>query len=208
MRAPPESLRPMTGAPTCTALSMILQIFSACASESEPPNTVKSWLNTKTSRPLMVPWPVTTPSPAIFCCSMPTSRQRCSTYMSHSSQEPSSTRPCRPSRVVGFAYHDSPPPGGGAAACPPRVAGLLLCLHAEVEAAVLDIHVRLLEGALGEQDLQALALGQLALGVLRLDALLAAADRRLRAHRLEPLKYVLHGAGFPALFLGPRFWQS
>ena len=31
---------------------MILQILRACAAESEPPNTVKSWLNTKTSRPL------------------------------------------------------------------------------------------------------------------------------------------------------------
>ena len=34
---------------------MILQIFSACASEREPPNTVKSWLKTNISRPLMVP---------------------------------------------------------------------------------------------------------------------------------------------------------
>jgi hypothetical protein len=34
---------------------MTLQIFSACASESEPPKTVKSWLKTKTSRPLIVP---------------------------------------------------------------------------------------------------------------------------------------------------------
>jgi hypothetical protein len=29
-------LRPMTGAPTESALSMILQIFLACVSESEP----------------------------------------------------------------------------------------------------------------------------------------------------------------------------
>ena len=34
---------------------MTLQIFSACDSDSEPPNTVKSWLNTNTSRPLIVP---------------------------------------------------------------------------------------------------------------------------------------------------------
>ena len=32
-------------------------IFSACASESEPPNTVKSWLNTQTSRPSILPGP-------------------------------------------------------------------------------------------------------------------------------------------------------
>jgi len=45
----------MTGAPTFIAWSMILQIFSACASLSEPPNTVKSWLNTNTSLPLTAP---------------------------------------------------------------------------------------------------------------------------------------------------------
>src|SRR3546814_3407273 len=106
-----------------------------------------------------------------------------------------------------LAEHEDQAAVDGAVAGHHAVAGDLLLLHAEVEAAVLDIHVPLLEGALVEQDLQALARGQLALGVLRLDALLAAADRRLRAHRLEPLKYVLHGAGFPALFLGPRFWQ-
>ena len=55
MRAPPESLSPITGAPTFIAWSMTLQIFSACASLSEPPNTVKSWLKTKTSRPFTVP---------------------------------------------------------------------------------------------------------------------------------------------------------
>ena len=32
-----------------------LQIFSACASDSAPPNTVKSWLKTNTSRPLIIP---------------------------------------------------------------------------------------------------------------------------------------------------------
>ena len=78
---------PITGAPTWIARSMILQIFSACASESEPPNTVKSWLKTKTSRPLIVPWPVTTPSPGTCCSAMPNSVQRCSTNMSVSSNE-------------------------------------------------------------------------------------------------------------------------
>ena len=42
IRAPPESLRPMTGAPIFMAISMILQIFRAIVSDSEPPNTVKS----------------------------------------------------------------------------------------------------------------------------------------------------------------------
>ena len=55
MRAPPESFRPMTGAPTFIAWSITLQIFSACASHSAPPNTVKSWLKTKTRRPLIMP---------------------------------------------------------------------------------------------------------------------------------------------------------
>ena len=51
MRAPPESFRPMTGAPIFIARSITLQIFSAYASDSEPPKTVKSWVKTKTSRP-------------------------------------------------------------------------------------------------------------------------------------------------------------
>jgi hypothetical protein len=55
MRAPPESLRPITGQPTFIAWSMTLQIFSAWASDSAPPNTVKSCEKTKTMRPLMVP---------------------------------------------------------------------------------------------------------------------------------------------------------
>jgi hypothetical protein len=62
MRAPPESLIPITGAPTEVARSMTLHTFSAKTSPSEPPNTVKSWLNTKTLRPSMVPHPVITPS--------------------------------------------------------------------------------------------------------------------------------------------------
>ena len=55
MRAPPESLMPITGTPTRIAWSMILQIFSAWASESEPPKTVKSCEKTKTARPWIVP---------------------------------------------------------------------------------------------------------------------------------------------------------
>ncbi len=51
MRAPPESLSPMTGAPTFIARSITLQIFCAYAPLSEPPNTVKSCAKTKTVRP-------------------------------------------------------------------------------------------------------------------------------------------------------------
>ena len=54
---------PITGQPILAARSMILHIFSAMTSPSEPPNTVKSWQNTHTRRPSMVPWPVTTASP-------------------------------------------------------------------------------------------------------------------------------------------------
>src|SRR5439155_6418529 len=42
MRAPPESLIPITGQPYLSARSMTLQIFSAKTSLSEPPKTVKS----------------------------------------------------------------------------------------------------------------------------------------------------------------------
>src|SRR3546814_11698507 len=66
-----------------------------------------------------------------------------------------------------LAEHEDQPPVDGAVASHHAVAGDFLLLHAEVEAAVLDIHVPLLEGALVEQDLQALARGQLALGVMR-----------------------------------------
>jgi hypothetical protein len=46
------------------------------------------------------------------------------------------------------------------------VAGDLGVVHAEVGAAVLDEHVPFFEGAVVEQQLDALARGQLALGVL------------------------------------------
>ena len=55
MRAPPESLIPITGQPSLSARSITLQIFSANASESVPPKTVKSCEKTKTLRPKIVP---------------------------------------------------------------------------------------------------------------------------------------------------------
>jgi len=51
MRAPPESLSPIRGAPTKVALSIILQIFSAKVSDKLPPKTVKSCENAKTTFP-------------------------------------------------------------------------------------------------------------------------------------------------------------
>ena len=65
------------------------------------------------------------------------------------------------------------------------VAGDLLLLHAEVDAVVLDVHVIFFEAALIEQHLEPLARGELALGVLRVDPLLAAAEPRLRSLRLK-----------------------
>ena len=55
MRAPPESLMPMTGQPIFIARSMTLTIFSPNTSPSDPPKTVKSWANTQTGRPSTVP---------------------------------------------------------------------------------------------------------------------------------------------------------
>ncbi len=96
---------------------------------------MKSWLKTKTSRPLTVPWPVTTPSPGIFCSSMPKS-----------------------------------------------------------DAAMLDEHVPFLEGAGIEQQLDALAGRQPALGMLGLDALDAAAGARRRPFILKSLENFPHGS--------------
>ena len=70
--------------------------------------------------------------------------------------------------------------------------GDLLLGHAEVVAAVLDEHVELLERALVEQQVDPLAGGQLALGVLGRDPPLAAAGPRLRAPLFELFEDVLH----------------
>ena len=75
--APPESLSPIQGTPFLVAMSMTLQIFCAMTSPREPPDTVKSWANTYTSLPSMVPCPVTTPSPSKCCFSIPKFVQRC-----------------------------------------------------------------------------------------------------------------------------------
>ena len=50
------------GTPIEAARSMTLWIFSANTSPRAPPKTVKSWENTQTRRPSMVPKPVMTPS--------------------------------------------------------------------------------------------------------------------------------------------------
>ena len=51
----------------------------------------------------------------------------------------------------------------------------MLFVHAEIDAIMLDIHVDFLERIFIEQDIEPLARGQLALGVLGVDPFLAAA---------------------------------
>jgi hypothetical protein len=81
----------------------------------------------------------------------------------------------------------------GAVADHHAVAGHLVLAHAEVAAAMLDEHVPLLEGAFVEQNLDALAGGELALLVLRLDPARAAAGAGPFALFLELADDVLHG---------------
>ena len=57
---------------------------------------------------------------------------------------------------------------------------------------MLDEHVVFLERAGIEQRIDALARRQLALGVLRLDAALAAAQARRRATALKLFQHLLH----------------
>jgi len=59
---------------------------------------------------------------------------------------------------------------------------------------VLDIHVELLEGALVEQELEPLPRGELAAGVLRLDALEASPFPRPSPPDLELFNDFLHAA--------------
>ena len=70
------------------------------------------------------------------------------------------------------------------------VAGDPFLVHAEVGAAVLDQGVDLLEGALVEELLDALARGQLALLVLTLDLVLAAAEPVGGQPLLESLEHI------------------
>ena len=86
----------------------------------------------------------------------------------------------------GLAAVDRAPAGDDA------VPGHLGLLHAELGRAVLDEHVEFLERSLVEQQLDALARGQFAAGMLRLDALLAAAELGPCPPLLEGVQDVLH----------------
>jgi hypothetical protein len=70
---------------------------------------------------------------------------------------------------------------------------------------VLDEHVELLETALVEQQLDALPRGQLAAGVLRLDALLAAAKPCAGAALLKGFQDVFH---WPPPVSGLKIWTG
>jgi hypothetical protein len=82
----------------------------------------------------------------------------------------------------------------GAPAGDDAVARNLVLLHAEFGRAVLDEHVEFLERALVEQQLDALPRRQLAAGVLRLDALVAAAQFGAGAPFFEGVQDILHAA--------------
>ncbi len=73
-------------------MSMTFTIFSAKASPSDPPKTVKSCEKTNTRRPSMVPWPVTTPSPYGRFSIMSKFGLRCWTNASSSVKLPGSSR--------------------------------------------------------------------------------------------------------------------
>ena len=73
------------------------------------------------------------------------------------------------------------------------VAGNLGLLHAEIGAAMLDEHVEFLERSMVEQQFDAFARGQLALGVLRLDARLAAAEPGPGAPAVESFEHLFQG---------------
>ncbi len=80
----------------------------------------------------------------------------------------------------------------GAPAGDDAVARNLGLVHAKFHGAVFDEHVEFLEGPLVEQKLDALAGGQLALAVLRLDARLAAAQFGACTTRFEGVQDVFH----------------
>ena len=86
------------------------------------------------------------------------------------------------------------------------VAGDFRFLHAEVAGAMLDEHVEFLERALVEQQLDALARGELAALVLRLDARLATTKAGLLAPLFEPVEDVFHAPQPRGISANP--WQK
>ena len=93
-----------------------------------------------------------------------------------------------------LAEDEDQPPVDSAEAGDDAVAGDGLLGHAEIGRPVFDEHVPFLERARIEQQLEALPGRQLALGVLGVDALLAAALAGTFALFLQLADDVLHGA--------------
>src|SRR5690606_15443263 len=90
---------------------------------------------------------------------------------------------------VDEAAIDAAMPGDDAVAVHPLV------FEAEVGGAVGDEAVVLDEGALVEEEVESLACGELAFGVLGLDAGLAAPFLGLGSALLQDLEFVAHGHG-------------
>ncbi len=91
-----------------------------------------------------------------------------------------------------FREHEDLPAVHRAPAGDDAVARHLLLLHAEVAAAVLDESIEFLERALVEQEVDALARGQLAALVLRDDARLAAAELGFRTAVFQRFENFFH----------------
>ncbi len=91
-----------------------------------------------------------------------------------------------------LAEDEHQPPVDHAVAGHDTITRNLLVRHAEIGAAVLDEHVPLFKGTLVEQHFDALARGELALGVLGVDALLPAALAGSGALALELFENLLH----------------
>src|SRR5262245_26661617 len=100
--------------------------------------------------------------------------------------------------ILGKEKHRAPV--DGAPAGDDAVAGNFRLLHSEFVRPVLNEHVELFERSLVEQQLNALAGGQLAALVLSLDARLAPAKAGLFTPFLEPVEDVFHFYFGPARY--------
>ena len=127
IRAPPESLSPMSGTPLSMARSLIRLILLACTRDIDPPRTVKSWANTATRRPLILPNPATTPSPGNRWRSSPKAVSSWVASAPISWNEPSSRSRASRSRAVSLpracwaAMRSGPPPSTARARMARRV---------------------------------------------------------------------------------------
>ncbi len=91
-----------------------------------------------------------------------------------------------------LAEHEHQPAIDGAVTDDDAITDDLLLGHVEIGAAMLDEHVPFFEAAFVEEQFDALAGAQLALGVLGVDALLAAAEFGGSAFVLQLLEDGLH----------------